>query len=146
MRLNEIIAMERKRTKRVGRGTGSGHGKTSGKGHKGQKARSGGTKRPGFEGGQMPLFMRIPKKRGFKSLKPKASVSQKSLDKFKEGTEITKELLLKEGFVKNPKAKVKIVGSIGAKKKFKTHLKTTKSASKNFEIIKPASKKVKKES
>src|SRR3990172_11785643 len=111
MRLNEIIAVERKRTKRVGRGTGSGHGKTSGKGHKGQKARSGGTKRPGFEGGQMPLTQRVPKKRGFKSRKPKVSVNLKSLDKFKEGTEITKELLVGEGMVKNSKAKVKIVGN-----------------------------------
>lgn len=139
MNLNEILALKRKNKKRVGRGTGSGHGKTSGKGHKGQKARSGGTKRPGFEGGQMPLLQRVPKKRGFKSRKPKVSVSLKSLDKFKEGMEITKELLLSKGIVKNPKAAVKIVGS-KAKKKFKTALKSSKSASKFLETPKTKTK------
>jgi len=100
-----------KRTKRVGRGTGSGHGKTSTRGHKGQKSRSGGGVRPGFEGGQMPLQRRIPK-RGFTNIfkKDYAIVNIKSLNIFDEGTEVTPELLKETGLIKAVKDGVKILG------------------------------------
>lgn len=99
--------------KRLGRGPGSGLGKTSGKGHKGQNARSGGGVRPGFEGGQMPLFRRIPK-RGFTNIfsKEYATINIEELNRFADGTVVTPELLFSEGIVKKGKAKdgVKILG------------------------------------
>ena len=98
--------------KRLGRGIGSGTGKTSGKGHKGQKARSGGGVRPGFEGGQNPLYRRLPK-RGFKNINRKefAVVNLEDLNVFEAGTEVTPELLLETGMVKNPKDGIKILGN-----------------------------------
>lgn len=100
--------------KRVGRGTGSGLGKTSGRGHKGQNARSGGGVRPGFEGGQMPLFRRLPK-RGFKNVFAKewAEVNVETLNVFEQGTVVTPELLIEKGIVKKQKAKdgVRILGN-----------------------------------
>lgn len=98
--------------KRVGRGIGSGMGKTSTRGHKGQWARSGGGVRPGFEGGQNPLYRRLPK-RGFKNLNRKefAIVNLDDLNKFAAGTEVTPELLLESGTVKNPKDGIKILGN-----------------------------------
>ena len=98
--------------KRVGRGHGSGNGKTAGKGHKGQNARSGGGVRPGFEGGQMPLARRIPK-RGFNNIfaaKP-ASVNVSDLEIFKEGTVVDAELLKASGLVKKTANGVKILGN-----------------------------------
>lgn len=88
------------KAKRLGRGTGSGLGKTSGKGHKGQNARSGGGVRPGFEGGQMPLIRRLPK-RGFTNnwRKVYTTVNVSDLEKLKDGTVVTAELLKKEGIV-----------------------------------------------
>lgn len=88
------------KNKRLGRGTGSGLGKTSGKGHKGQNARSGGGVRPGFEGGQMPLIRRLPK-RGFTNnwRKVYTTVNVSDLEKLKDGTVVTVELLKKEGIV-----------------------------------------------
>ncbi len=100
-----------KKTKRVGRGIGSGHGKTSCKGHKGQKARSGGTKGPAFEGGQMPLQRRIPK-RGFKnrSTIEYAIINLKDISKM-EGTDIiTAETLIEQGIIKDLKNGLKILG------------------------------------
>lgn len=91
-----------KTRKRVGRGTGSGLGKTSGKGHKGQNARSGGGVRPGFEGGQLPLYRRLSK-RGFNNYNFRinyATVNVGDLERFAEGTEVTKELLIETGLVK----------------------------------------------
>ncbi|MGQ9570124.1 MAG: 50S ribosomal protein L15 [Thermodesulfovibrionales bacterium] len=101
----------RKKPKRVGRGIGSGHGKTSCKGHKGQKARSGGTKGPGFEGGQMPLQRRLPK-RGFKSLDKieYAIVNLKDICRIAESNVITPELLLEKGIVKDLKNGIKVLG------------------------------------
>lgn len=98
--------------KRLGRGIGSGTGKTSGKGHKGQKARSGGGVRPGFEGGQNPLYRRLPK-RGFKNINRKefAVVNLEDLNVFEAGTVITPELLMETGMVKNPKDGIKILGN-----------------------------------
>ncbi|MBQ7989802.1 MAG: 50S ribosomal protein L15 [Oscillospiraceae bacterium] len=98
--------------KRVGRGHGSGNGKTAGKGHKGQNARSGGGVRPGFEGGQMPMTRRIPK-RGFNNIfaaKP-ASVNVSDLEIFKEGTVVDAELLKASGLVKKTANGVKILGN-----------------------------------
>jgi large subunit ribosomal protein L15 len=100
-----------KKTKRVGRGIGSGHGKTSCKGHKGQKARSGGPKGPAFEGGQMPLQRRIPK-RGFKNrfTIEYAIINLKDISKM-EGTDIiTAETLIEQGLIKDLKNGLKVLG------------------------------------
>ena len=96
---------------RVGRGHGSGNGKTAGKGHKGQKARSGAT-RPGFEGGQMPLYRRLPK-RGFtnRNTKDIVSINITELNRFEDGTVVTIETLVENGVIKNPKDGVKILGN-----------------------------------
>ena len=98
--------------KRLGRGTGSGLGKTSGKGHKGAKARSGGGKRPGFEGGQMPLTMRIPK-RGFtnKFRTEFATVNVDRLNIFEDGEVVTPVELIEAGILKNVQDGVKILGN-----------------------------------
>ena len=96
---------------RRGRGHGSGNGKTAGKGHKGQKARSG-APRPGFEGGQMPLYRRIPK-RGFtcRNSKEIVNVNVSALERFDNGAEVTVATLVEEGIVRNPKDGVKILGN-----------------------------------
>lgn len=102
-----------KARKRLGRGMSSGHGKTSGRGHDGQNSRSGGGTRVGFEGGQMPLFRRVPK-RGFTNIfaKEYATINLDELNRFEENTVVTPELLFSEGIVKRGKAKdgVKILG------------------------------------
>jgi large subunit ribosomal protein L15 len=101
-----------KKPKRVGRGLGSGHGKTATKGHKGQKARSGGTKGPSFEGGQTPLQRRLPK-RGFKNYPFKveyAVLNLSDLDKLAGLDVITPEILIEKKVVKNPKFGIKILG------------------------------------
>ena len=98
--------------KRLGRGVGSGLGKTSGKGHKGAKARSGGGKRPGFEGGQMPLYRRVPK-RGFTNIfaKEYSIVNIAALERFEDGTTVTAELLKKTGVIsKIEKDGLKVLG------------------------------------
>ena len=107
-----------KRTKRVGRGIGSGHGKTSTRGHKGQWARSGGGIRPGFEGGQMPLQRRIPK-RGFTNIfrKEYAIVNVKDLNCFDDGSVVTIELLKAAGLVNKVNAGVKLLGDGDLEKK-----------------------------
>ena len=96
---------------RRGRGHGSGNGKTAGKGHKGQKARSG-APRPGFEGGQMPLFRRIPK-RGFtcRNSKDIVAINVSDLNRFDDGEEVTVASLIEIGLVKNPRDGVKILGN-----------------------------------
>jgi large subunit ribosomal protein L15 len=113
MKLHELALQsgEKKAKKRVGRGMSSGHGKTSGRGHKGQKARSGGGVRPGFEGGQMPLYRRLPK-RGFTNIfrKEYAWVNVQELNRFEEDTVVTPELLLDLGLINRIKAGVKILG------------------------------------
>ena len=113
MKLHELQPApgSRHAKKRVGRGTGSGMGKTSTRGHKGQWARSGGGVRIGFEGGQNPLFRRLPK-RGFTNIHRKeyAIVNLEDLNKFAAGTEVTPETLLETGVVKNPKNGIKILG------------------------------------
>jgi len=113
MKLSDLAPSpgSRKKKKRVGRGPGSGHGKTSCRGHKGQKARTGGGTKPGFEGGQMPLQRRLPK-RGFTSIfqKQYTIVNLDALDKLSE-TDITPEFLIKEGIVKKVQDGIKILGS-----------------------------------
>lgn len=96
---------------RRGRGHGSGNGKTAGKGHKGQKARSG-APRIGFEGGQMPLYRRIPK-RGFKNRNTKeiVAINVSALEKFDNGSTVTVESLIESGIVSNPRDGVKILGN-----------------------------------
>ena len=122
MKLEELKAPPgaNKRPKRVGRGPGSGHGKTSTRGHKGQKARSGGGVRPGFEGGQMPLQRRIPK-RGFNNIfkKEYAIVNIGDLNGFEDGTSITPELLQEAGIIKSLKDGVKILGNGELEKRLK---------------------------
>lgn len=98
--------------KRLGRGVGSGLGKTSGKGHKGAKARSGGGKRPGFEGGQMPLTMRLPK-RGFTNIfrKEYVAINVDRLEIFEDGMVVTPVELIQYGIIKNVEDGVKILGN-----------------------------------
>lgn len=106
--------------KRKGRGPGSGNGKTAGKGHKGQTARKGGGIAPGFEGGQMPLYKRLPK-RGFKNPFRKVynPVNLDSLNRFDSGTEITPELLDKAGFLREKGQPVKLLARGKLEKAFK---------------------------
>jgi large subunit ribosomal protein L15 len=120
MKLHELQPApgSRKERNRVGRGIGSGNGKTSGRGQKGQNARSGGGVRIGFEGGQTPLFRRLPK-RGFTNINRKeyAIVNLDALNRFEDGTEVTPELLLETGVVSKLKAGVKILGNGQIEKK-----------------------------
>ena len=113
MKLSDLAPApgSRKKRKRVGRGPGSGHGKTSCKGHKGQKARTGGGTKPGFEGGQMPLQRRLPK-RGFTNIfqKQYAIVNLGVLNNLSEST-ITPDFLVSEGIVKKMQDGIKILGS-----------------------------------
>ena len=103
---------ERKPRRRVGRGAGSGLGCTAGKGHKGQNARAGGGVRPGFEGGQMPLTRRIPK-RGFHNIfaKPLESVNVSALEKFEDGAVVDAKVLLDAGVLSKCTYGVKILGN-----------------------------------
>ena len=118
MKLNELKPAEGSRSKRLrkGRGLSSGHGFTSGRGTKGQKAH--GKTRLGFEGGQMPLYRQIPK-RGFTNINRKeyAIVNLTALNKFDDGTEVTPQVLMESGLVKNLKSGVKVLGSGKIEKK-----------------------------
>ena len=114
MKLHELepAAGSRKERNRVGRGIATGNGKTSGRGQKGQKSRSGGGVRPGFEGGQNPIFRRLPK-RGFTNINRKeyAIVNLDALNRFEEGTEVTPALLVETGVVGKEKAGIKVLGN-----------------------------------
>ena len=123
MKLNDLRPQAGGKTtkrKRIGRGIGSGHGKTSGRGHDGQKSRTGGGVRPGFEGGQMPLIRRMPK-RGFTNIfaKEYAIINVRDLNKFEDNTVITSELLISEGIVKRGKIidGIKVLGDGDINKK-----------------------------
>ena len=114
MKLNSLHPNDgaTKVSKRLGRGTSSGHGKTSGKGHKGQNARSGGGVRAVFEGGQLPLYRRLPK-RGFTNARFKtvyAVINMTDLNRFEDGAAITPELLKEMGLVKNQLSGIKVLG------------------------------------
>ena len=114
MKLHELkpAAGSKKAPKRIGRGTGSGLGRNAGKGEKGQKARSGGGVRPGFEGVQMPLYRRLPK-RGFTNIFAKeiVSINVDRLNVFENGTEVTPELLLERRVVSKVMDGIKILGN-----------------------------------
>ncbi|NLD35218.1 MAG: 50S ribosomal protein L15 [Clostridiales bacterium] len=123
--------------KRLGRGVGSGLGKTSGKGHKGAKARSGGGKAPGFEGGQMPLYRRIPKS-GFTNIfaKEYATINLSALERFDNGTVVTVQVLKDAGVVKQVKDGVKILGGGELTKKLTVQVsRFTASAKEKIEAL-----------
>ena len=139
MKLHELKPTDgaRKDKVRVGRGTGSGSGKTSGRGHKGQKARSGGGVRPGFEGGQMPIYRRLPK-RGFKNVwrKEFAEVNVEVLNLFDDGTEVDAVVLIEAGILKNVLDGVRILGNGSLTKKLTVKAQGfTKSAKEKIEAV-----------
>lgn len=139
MKLHDLYPAEgaNKKSKRVGRGIGSGHGKTSTRGHKGQNARSGGGVRPGFEGGQMPLYRRIPK-RGFNNIfKKEISVlNVEDLNVFEENTKVTPELLIEKGIIKKVKDGVKVLGNGDLKVKIDVQANAfSKSAQEKIEAL-----------
>lgn len=137
MKLHEIKAPagSSRAPKRKGRGTATGQGKTAGRGMNGQNSRSGGGVRLGFEGGQMPLYRRIPK-RGFTNIwgTEYATINVKDLNRFEDGTEVTPELLKEEGLIKKMLDGVKVLGDGNVEKKLtvKAH-KFTKTAQEKIE-------------
>ena len=138
MKLNEMTSGGNAVAYRKGRGAGSGNGKTAGRGHKGQKARSGGGVRPGFEGGQMPLYRRLPK-RGFnnKRFAPQyIEVNVSDLEKFDNGAEVSTEILADAGIISLPKVNdgIKILGNGDLTKKLTVKaVKFTASAKEKIE-------------
>ena len=139
MKLHELnSAPEAKTRKRVGRGPGSGTGKTSGKGEKGQNARSGGGVRPGFEGGQLPLFRRLSK-RGFNNYEFRtvySTVNVSDLNRFEDGTVVDTALLKEVGLIKKELDGVKVLGSGELTKKLTVKANAfTKSAQEKIETI-----------
>lgn len=137
MKLHELKPAEGARTteKRLGRGTGSGLGKTSGRGHKGQKARSGGGVRPGLEGGQMPLSRRLPK-RGFTNIfaKEYAVVNVSDLETLEAGTVVTAELLKEKRIIKKINDGLKVLGNGELTKSLEVKaLKVSKTAKEKIE-------------
>lgn len=140
MDLKNLQKQVNKRAKRVGRGISAGQGKTAGRGTKGQNSRTGGRTRPGFEGGQMPLVQRVPKKRGFTARSPKPqTLSLKALSSFKDGDKINLETLNKAKIIKNRVKSVKIVGDMPLKAKLTVELPISKKAA---EIVKKAGGKI----
>jgi len=138
MKLHELAPApgSSKPANRVGRGIGSGNGKTSGRGHKGQKSRSGGGVRPGFEGGQMPLSRRLPK-RGFTNIWAKkiVNVDLGALERFEDGTEITPELLVQAGLIKEGADGVKILSNGELSKKLTVIVQASKSAAEKITAV-----------
>ena len=130
-------AVKSKSRNRVGRGIGSGNGKTAGKGHKGQKARTGGKIRRGFEGGQTPLYRRIPK-RGFNNIFSieYATVNVSDLERFEDGTVVNMELLLNEGIIRKELSGLKVLGQGNLTKKLTVEAKKfTASAKEKIEAV-----------
>ena len=139
MKLHELHPAEGSTTaaKRLGRGVGSGLGKTAGKGHKGAKARSGGGKRPGFEGGQMPLYRRVPKK-GFTNIfgTDYETINVEALEVFENGTVVTEDLLIEAGIIHNSKDGLKVLGNGDLTKKLTVKAaKFTESAKAKIEAV-----------
>jgi large subunit ribosomal protein L15 len=129
MELSKLKKQVNKNRKRVGRGISAGQGKTAGRGTKGQNSRTGGGTRPGFEGGQMPLVQRLPKKRGFTARKTKpTTVTLSRLSVLKDGDKVTPELLYKSGVLKKKTVSVKIVGEAKDIKKIVVLVPITKKA------------------
>ena len=139
MKLHELqpAAGSTTAAKRLGRGSGSGLGKTSGKGHKGAKARSGGGKRPGFEGGQMPLYRRVPK-RGFTNVFSTVyeTVNVERLEAFENGAVITAQTLVDAGIIHHADVALKILGNGELTKKLTVKAnKFTASAKEKIEAV-----------
>ena len=139
MKLNELVkAPEAKRTKRVGRGPGSGMGKTSTRGEHGQKSRSGASIKPWFQGGQTPLYRRVPK-RGFSNArftKTYATINLSDLNRFEDGTIVDTKLLKEVGLIKKELDGVKVLGSGELTKKLTVKANAfTKSAKEKIETI-----------
>lgn len=128
MKFNELNVKRTKKTTRVGRGISAGQGKTAGRGTKGQNSRTGGGVRPGFEGGQMPLAMRIPKLRGFKSKRPIVEEVYTSMLATLKTSTVDNTTLAEAKLVSNPKALVKLLLDEAPKKAYKVSLQA---ASKN---------------
>ena len=139
MKLNELSkSPETKVRKRVGRGQGSGLGKTAGRGENGQKSRSGVSIKPWFEGGQTSLFKRLPK-RGFNNAKFRkeyAVINLSDLNRFEDGTEVTPELLIETGIIKKPLAGIKVLanGNLEKKVNVKAHRFSSKAVTKIEEV------------
>ena len=139
MKLHELHPAEGSTTaaKRLGRGVGSGLGKTAGKGHKGAKARSGGGKRPGFEGGQMPLYRRVPKK-GFTNIfgAEYECINVEALEVFENGAVVTEEILIDCGMIHASKDGLKVLGNGELTKKLTVKAsKFTASAKEKIEAV-----------
>ncbi len=139
MKLNELVkSPETKNIKRVGRGQGSGLGKTAGRGENGQKSRSGASIKPWFEGGQTPLYRRIPK-RGFNNKRFRtefAVINLSDLNRFEDGTEVTPELLIETGIIKKPLCGIKVLanGKLEKKVNVKAHRFSSKAVTKIEEV------------
>jgi len=139
MKLNELVkSPETKNIKRVGRGQGSGLGKTAGRGENGQKSRSGASIKPWFEGGQTPLYRRIPK-RGFNNKRFRtefAVINLSDLNRFEDGTEVTPELLIETGIIKKPLCGIKVLanGKLEKKVNVKAHRFSSKAVTKIEEL------------
>jgi large subunit ribosomal protein L15 len=122
MKFNELSAKKSRKSSRVGRGISAGKGKTAGRGTKGQGARKSGGVRPGFEGGQMPLYMRIPKLRGFKSHRTKPVEIKTSLLSSLSKSKVDTTVLAESGIIENPYLKVKVITDEPLNKKMEVNL------------------------